>query len=289
MKKIKKVVIPVAGMGTRFLPVTKTVPKEMLPIIDKPTLHYLIEEAVNSGIEEVLLITNPYKKTVEDYFDISYELESRLLKSNKTKQLEMIQKISSMVKIYYIRQGEPLGTGHAISLAKVFVGDEPFAVMYGDDLIKSDIPCLKQLIDVYEKYDCNVIGVQKVDSSVVNRYGIIDYEDKNTGKIKGIVEKPTLDQAPSLYAGLGRYILKPEIFDEIEKLEPVNGEYYLTDAMIKLMNRQPFYDCRFNGTYYDIGNQFGYLKANIEYGLEREDIKEQLIKYLNNYKDKIIG
>ena len=186
----------------------------------------------------------------------------------------MLQKISSMVKIYYIRQGEPLGTGHAISLAKTFIGNEPFAIMYGDDLIKSEIPALKQLIDVYEKYDCNVIGVQKVDPNVVNRYGIIDYEDEKTGKIKGLVEKPKIGELPSNYAGLGRYILKSEIFDELEKIDKVNGEYLLTDAMLRLMKKQPFYDCRFEGIYYDIGNQFGYLKANIEYGLEREDIGE---------------
>ena len=285
MKKIRKAVIPVAGMGTRFLPVTKTIPKEMLPIINKPTLQYLIEEAVNSGIEEILLITNPYKKAIEDYFDVSYELEDRLLKNNKLEQLEMLQKISSMVKVYYIRQGEPLGTGHAISLAKVFVGDEPFAVMYGDDLIKM-IYLFKQLIDVYEKYDCNVIGVQKVDPNVVNRYGIIDYEDEKTGKIKGLVEKPKIGELPSNYAGLGRYILKSEIFDELEKIDKVNGEYLLTDAMLRLMKKQPFYDCRFEGIYYDIGNQFGYLKANIEYGLEREDIRGELMKYVNNFNEK---
>ncbi|NLL44804.1 MAG: UTP--glucose-1-phosphate uridylyltransferase [Mollicutes bacterium] len=286
MKKIRKAVIPVAGMGTRFLPVTKTIPKEMLPIINKPTLQYLIEEAVNSGIEEILLITNPYKKAIEDYFDVSYELEDRLLKNNKLEQLEMLQKISSMVKVYYIRQGEPLGTGHAISLAKTFIGNEPFAIMYGDDLIKSEIPALKQLIDVYEKYDCNVIGVQKVDPNVVNRYGIIDYEDEKTGKIKGLVEKPKIGELPSNYAGLGRYILKSEIFDELEKIDKVNGEYLLTDAMLRLMKKQPFYDCRFEGIYYDIGNQFGYLKANIEYGLEREDIRGELMKYVNNFNEK---
>lgn len=286
MKKIKKVIIPVAGLGTRFLPVTKTIPKEMLPIVDKPSLHYLIEEAVNSGIEEVLLITNSYKKTVEDYFDISYELESRLLKSNKISQLEMIKKISSLVKIYYTRQAEPLGTGHAILQAKSFIGNEPFAIMYGDNLIKNDIPCLKQLIDVYEKYDCNVIGVQKVDPNSVYLYGMIAYKDEKSGKIKGIIEKPMIEKTPSYYAGLGRYILKPEIFDELEKIDKVNGEYLLTDAMLRLMKKQPFYDCKFKGTYYDIGNQFGYIKANIEYGLDREDIKEELIKYLNDWKNK---
>ncbi len=282
MKKVRKAVIPVAGLGTRFLPVTKAVPKEMLPIIDKPTLQYIIEEAVNSGIEEILLITSPYKKAIEDHFDRSYELESRLEKSNKLDQLNMVRSIANLAKIYYIRQGEPLGSGHAVYAAKAFVGNEPFAVMYGDDLIKSDIPALKQLIDVYEKYDANVIGVQKVDASVVNRYGIIEYSDEEKGKIKGLVEKPSPDEAPSNYAGLGRYIVKPEIFDELEKLSKVNGEYLFTDAMLSLMKKQDFYDCKFKGTYYDIGNQFGYLKANIEYGLENKELKESLEKYLKN-------
>lgn len=287
MKKIRKAVIPVAGMGTRFLPVTKVIPKEMLPIIDKPTLQYIIEEAVNSGIEEILLITSPYKKTIEDHFDRSYELESRLEKSGKAQQLSMIKGISSLAKIYYIRQGEPLGSGHAVSLAKAFTGDEPFAVMYGDDLIKGEIPALKQLIAVYEKYDCNVIGVQQVEPNLVNRYGIIDYEDISTGKIKGLIEKPSINNAPSTKAGLGRYIVKPEIFDELAKISKVNGEYLFTDAMLSLMETQSFYDCQFKGTYFDIGHQFGYLKANIEYGLERSDIKEELIEYIEKLNKKV--
>jgi UTP--glucose-1-phosphate uridylyltransferase len=281
MKKIRKVVIPVAGMGTRFLPVTKAIPKEMLPIIDKPTLQYIIEEAVASGIEEILLITSPYKKAIEDHFDRSYELENRLEKSGKITQLELVKNLSSMANIYIIRQEEPLGTGHAISLAKTFVGNEPFAVMYGDDLIDSDVPALKQLIDVYEKYNCNVIGVQQVEKSTVNRYGIIEYENEIAGLIKGLVEKPSIETSPSTSAGLGRYILKPEIFDELELIPKVNGEYLLTDAMVALMKKQPFYDCKFEGTYYDVGNQFGYLKANIEYGLKRADLKEKIENYIN--------
>lgn len=281
MKKVRKAVIPVAGMGTRFLPVTKSVPKEMLPIIDKPTLQYIVEECVNSGIEEILFITSPYKRNVEDHFDQSFELETRLERNNKLKELEIVKNISKMCKIYYIRQGEPLGSGHAIKLAKSFIGDEPFAVLYGDDIIKSDIPALKQLIEVYEKYDANVIGIQEVDKNLVYKYGIIEFETEN--KIKSIIEKPSIEEAPSNFAGLGRYIVKPEIFDELDKLDKGKGnEYQFTDGMLNLMNSQDFYACKFKGTYYDIGNQLGYLKANIAFALDRDDLKDELKQYLKN-------
>lgn len=283
LKKIRKAVIPVAGMGTRFLPVTKSVPKEMLPIIDKPTLQYIVEECVNSGIEEILFITSPYKRNIEDHFDQSFELETRLERNNKLKELEIVKNISKMCRIYYTRQGEPLGSGHAIKLAKSFIGNEPFAVLYGDDLMKANTPVLKQLIDVYEKYDCNVIGVQKVDKKLVYKYGIIDFE--NGDKIKSIVEKPSIDEAPSNFAGLGRYIVKPEIFDELDKLEKGKGnEYQFTDGMLNLMKKQDFYACKFKGTYFDIGNQLGYLKANIAYALDRDDLKEDLLKYLKEIR-----
>lgn len=279
MKKVRKAVIPVAGMGTRFLPVTKSVPKEMLPIIDKPTLQYIVEECVNSGIEEILFITSPYKRNVEDHFDQSFELETRLERNNKLKELEIVKSISKMCKIYYTRQGEPLGSGHAIKLAKSFVNNEPFAVLYGDDLMKSKTPVLKQLIEVYEKYDANVIGVQEVDKKLVYKYGIIDFE--NGDKIKSIVEKPSIEEAPSNFAGLGRYIVKPEIFDELDKLDKGKGnEYQFTDGMLNLMKKQDFYACKFKGTYYDIGNQLGYLKANIAFALDRDDIKDELKQYL---------
>lgn len=285
MKKIRKAVIPVAGMGTRFLPATKSIPKEMLPIVDVPSLHYIVEEAVKSGIEEILFVISPYKKTIADYFDRSFELEVRLEKSNKFEQLEMIRNISNMCNFFYIRQGEPMGSGHAIKITKQFVGNEPFAVMYGDDLMKADVPVLKQLIDVYEEKDCNVIGVQKVKKEDLNKYGIIEYEDINTKKIKSLVEKPKIEDAPSDNAGVGRYIVKPEIFDELDKIVPAkNGEYQFTDAMLALMKKQDFYACEFDGTYYDIGNQFGYLKANIEYALSREDLKESLKDYLKGLK-----
>lgn len=280
MKKIRKCVIPVAGMGTRFLPATKATPKEMLPIIDKPTIQYIIEEAVASGIEEILLITSPYKNSVIDHFDKSYELESRLKENGKLDKLELVKSISELAKFTFIRQGEPKGSGHAIKLAKSFIGNEPFAVMYGDDIIKADVPVLKQLIDMYEKNDCNVIGVQEVDHSLVYKYGIIEYAD-NEGKIKRLVEKPSLEEAPSNDAGLGRYIVKPEIFDELENLETgANGEYQFSDAMLKLMQKQDFYACKFDGEYFDIGNQLGYLKANVAYALERDDVKDDFKKFL---------
>ena len=288
MKKIRKAVIPVAGMGTRFLPVTKAIPKEMLPIVDKPTLQYIIEEAVASGIEEILLITSPYKKAIEDHFDISYELTSRLEKSKKMEQVKMVEDISNLAKIYYIRQGEPLGSGHAINLAKSFVGDEPFAVMYGDDLMysKDESPVLKQLIDVYKKNDCNVIAVQEVDKSLVYKYGIIKYEDEISGKIDTIIEKPKVEEAPSNSAGLGRYIVKPEIFDKLEHLgKGAGNEYQFTDAMKELMKDQTFYACKFKGKYFDTGGQVGYLSANIHYALDREDLKEDLLKIIKEIKE----
>ncbi len=282
MQKIRKAVIPVAGLGTRFLPVTKAVPKEMLPIVDKPTLQYIVEEAVASGIEEILLITSPNKEAIINHFDRSFELEMRLEKSHKYEQLEMVRSISDLVHIYTIRQGEPLGSGHAVSLAESFVGKEPFAVLYGDDLIKGDIPALKELIEVYEKYDANVIGIQEVDPSVVSRYGIISYADRNTGKIASIIEKPKMEEAPSTSAGLGRYIVKPEIFDVLRELKAgANNEYQFTDAMLHLMKTQDFYACPFHGTYYDIGNQLGYVKANIAYALDRKELQEDLKEYMS--------
>ncbi len=284
MKKIRKCVIPVAGMGTRFLPATKATPKEMLPIIDKPTLQYIVEEATQSGIEEILFITSPYKNSVLDHFDKSYELESRLKESGKLDKLETVKNISSLAKFTYIRQGEPNGSGHAINLARSFVGDEPFAVMFGDDLMKSDVPVLKQLIDVYEKYDCNVIGVQEVDPKLVYKYGIIEYEN-NSEKIKNIIEKPSVEDAPSNHAGLGRYIVKPEIFDELDKLKRgIGNEYQFVDGMKALMKSQDFYACNFDGKYFDIGSQIGYLKANIEFALDREDLKKEVDAYIKTLK-----
>ena len=281
MKKVRKAVVLIAGMGTRFLPITKTCPKEMLPIIDKPIIHFIVEEIIESGIEEILFITSSYKKVIEDYFDQSYELESRLEKSGKTEQLKMVQDISTMANIYYVRQGEPLGTGHAVNLARSFVGDEPFALLYADNLVKGEVPAMKQLIETYEKYDCNVIGVQEVPADTIHLYGIMDYCDENSLKIKRMVEKPEVGSVKSTSAALGRYILKPEIFDEIGKIEMKNGEYCLTGAMETLMEKQDFYSCILDGAWYDTGNQTGYLKANIAYAFDDPKMKEQLLEFIS--------
>lgn len=285
MKKVRKAVIPVAGMGTRFLPITKSIPKEMLPIYDKPTIDYIIDEAIDSGIEEILLITSSYKKTIEDYFDRSFELEKRLEKSGKITLAEKVKKIGTKVKVFYIRQGEPMGSAHAISLAKNFINNEPFAVLYGDDLMMYETPVLRQLIDMYEKYDSNIIGVKEVDKDIVDRYGIVEYEDIETRKIKTIIEKPSIENAPSTSAGLGRYIVKPEIFDEIEKLEVgINGEYQFTDAMLNLMKYEDFYACMFDGKYFDTGNKLEYMKANIEFALKNKEVSDELNEYLKSFK-----
>lgn len=281
--KVRKAIIPVAGMGTRFLPVTKSIPKEMLPIVDKPTIQYIVEEAINSGIEEILFVTNSYKKSIEDYFDRSFELEKRLEQSGKLGQLEMIESVSSLAKFYYVRQGEPLGTGHAIMLVKEFVGNEPFAILYGDDIVDAEVPCLKQMIAVYEKYDCNVLCAEELDESMISSKGILEYENVETGKIKNIVEKPALEDAPSNHGSLGRYILKPEIFEELKKIDLVNGELLLTDAILLLMKKQPFYACQLQGKYYDVGSKFGFIKANLEFALKYQELKSDMLQYLESF------
>ncbi len=286
MKKITKAVIPVAGLGTRFLPITKSIPKEMLPIVDKPTLSYIIDECIASGITDILLITSPYKKVIEDYFDQNYELKRRLEEKNKIKELEGLNTKPDNVNIYFIRQGEPKGSGHAIKLAKSFIGDDSFAVLYGDDIMKSKIPALKQLIDVHEKTNANVIGSLEVDKEIVSRYGIIKFKDNNTNEIDTIVEKPTKEEAPSNYAGLGRYIVSSKIFDILENLSKgVGNEYQFTDAMKLLMEKEKFYACKLNAKYYDTGNKLEYLKANIDFSLDREELSKDLKEYINNIKD----
>jgi len=282
MKKITKAVIPVAGMGTRFLPITKSVPKEMLPIVDKPTLSYIIDECIESGITDILLITSPYKKVIEDYFDQNYELTKRMEEKDKQKELEALNTKPNNVNIYFIRQGEPQGSGHAIKLAKTFVGNDHFAVLYGDDIMKSNqTPALKQLIDIHEKTNANVIGCLEVDKNLSSKYGMIEFESIETGKIKTIIEKPSPEETPSNFAGLGRYIVSHNVFDILETLSKgVGNEYQFTDAMKKLMEREEFYACNLDATYYDTGSKIGYLKANIDYALEREELLEDLTKYL---------
>ena len=286
MRKITKAVIPVAGLGTRFLPITKSVPKEMLPIVDKPTLSYIIDECIESGITDILLITSPYKKVIEDYFDQSYELEKRLEEKEKYKELDYINTKPNNVNIYFIRQGEPQGSGHAIKLAKTFVGDDYFAVLYGDDLMKpnKDIPALKQLINVHEKTDGNIIGCLEVPKELAPKYGMIEFDNKNISKIKTIIEKPSVEDTPSNFAGLGRYIVSSNIFSILETLSKgVGNEYQFTDAMKKLMEKEDFYACNLDAIYYDTGSKIGYLKANIDYALERDDLKERLEVILKKY------
>lgn len=279
--KIKKVVIPVAGMGTRFLPVTKSIPKEMLPIVNKPTIQLLLEEAKEAGIEEVLFITNSRKESVLNHFKSDKELEEFLEKNSKLDELEELKNICNLFNIKSVIQPNPLGSGDAIYQAKEFIGNDPFAVMYGDDLIKGGC-ALKDLIEVYEKYDSNVIGVQAVPYDLTYKYGIISLKNKETLQIQELVEKPRKEEAPSNLAGLGRYIFKPEIFEELEKIKPhENGEYQLTDAITSLMKKQAFYAANFKGTYYDIGSKIGYLKANIAYAMDT-DMKDELKEFLNN-------
>lgn len=279
---IKKAVIPAAGLGTRFLPATKAQPKEILPIVDKPTIQYIIEECVQSGIEEILIITGRNKKCIEDHFDKSIELE---LESNgKQEMLEMVRGISDMVNIHFIRQKEPKGLGHAIQCAKTFVGNEPFAVLLGDDIVYNDEkPCLSQLINCYNEYKTSVLGVQEVSSENVSKYGIvggINIEDR-IYKVKELVEKPSIDKAPSNIAILGRYIITPKIFEILEETKPgKGGEIQLTDALLKLLEEEAIYAYSFEGRRYDVGDKQGFLEANIEYALRSEDLREGFTEYL---------
>ena len=284
--KIRKAIIPAADLGTRFLPATKAQPKEMLPIVDKPTIQYIIEEAIASGIEEILIITGRSKKCIEDHFDRSVELELELEKSGKQSMLDMVQDISNMVDIHYIRQKEPRGLGHAINCAKVFVGDEPFAILLGDDIVYNDQkPCLKQLIDCYNEYHTSVLGVQTVPHEKVNKYGIVDgtFVKDRVMKVKGLVEKPNIDEAPSDVAILGRYIVTPKIFEILDRTKPgKGGEIQLTDALLELMNEEEMYAYDFEGRRYDVGDKLGFLEATVEYALRRDDLKDKFTDYLKD-------
>ncbi|MBR1597413.1 MAG: UTP--glucose-1-phosphate uridylyltransferase GalU [Lachnospiraceae bacterium] len=287
-KQIKKAVIPAAGLGTRFLPATKAIPKEMLPLVDIPTIQYIVKEAVESGIEEILVITNSNKHCMENHFDRSYELESRLLESDKKEEYNMICDIANMANIYYVRQKEPKGLGHAILCSKSFIGDEPFAVLLGDDVVENHDgkPALKQLIDAYNQVQASIVGVQTVPEEDVSKYGIVepargeDIENKRV-KLRSMVEKPKMQDAPSRMAVLGRYVLTPEIFDYLETQTPgAGGEIQLTDAIKNLMISQSVYAYDFEGIRYDVGDKFGFIKATIEYALEREELRDKLQGYL---------
>jgi UTP--glucose-1-phosphate uridylyltransferase len=281
--KVCKAVIPAAGLSTRLLPATKAQPKEMLPIVDKPTIQYIVEEAIKSGIEDILIVTGRGKRAIEDHFDKSYELEEELKKKGKNDLLEIVQDISNLVNIHYIRQKEPKGLGHAIYCTKTFIGNEPFAVLLGDDIIDSEEPCLKQMLEVYEKYQSTIIGVQPVPDDDICKYGIIDCvkESERIYKVNDLVEKPNRDAAPSNIAILGRYIISPRIFEFLENAQPgKNDEIQLTDALKKLAEFENVYAYNFIGDRYDVGNKMGYLKAMVELALKREDLKDEFLAYL---------
>jgi len=286
--KIRKAIIPAAGLGTRFLPATKAQPKEMLPIVDKPTIQYIIEEAVVSGIEEILIVTGRNKKCIEDHFDKSVELEMELEKNHKDELLELVKNVSDMVDIHYIRQKEPRGLGHAISCANSFVGNEPFAILLGDDIVYTDQsqrPCLKQLIDCYNEYKTSILGVQSVNYENVSKYGIVDgiqVEDR-VCKVKGLVEKPSKEDAPSNTAILGRYIVTPKIFEILENTKPGKGnEIQLTDALRELIKSEAMYAYNFEGKRYDVGDKLGFLEATVEYALRKPELKDEFIEYLRS-------
>lgn len=282
--KVRKAVIPAAGLGTRFLPATKAQPKEMLPIVDKPTLQYIVEEAIDSGIEEILIITGRNKSSIENHFDRSIELELSLKESGKTEELELVQEISDMVNIHYIRQKEPKGLGHAIHCAKSFVGNEPFAVLLGDDIVYNpDYPCLKQMIDCYEQYGTTVLGVQEVEKENVSKYGIVDGSQLRDRiyEVKDLVEKPSMEEAPSNIAIMGRYVINSRIFDILEKTKPgKGGEIQLTDGLKTLANEEKMHAYIFEGKRYDVGNRLGFLEANIEYALRIDGLGDRLRAYL---------
>ncbi|WP_026693385.1 UTP--glucose-1-phosphate uridylyltransferase GalU [Peribacillus kribbensis] len=281
MKKIKKAIIPAAGLGTRFLPATKAMPKEMLPIVDKPTIQYIVEEAVASGIEDIIIVTGKGKRAIEDHFDHAYELEDTLSKRGKLHVLEMVQKSSNMVDIHYIRQKEPKGLGHAIWCARKFVGDEPFAVLLGDDIITSDVPCTKQLMNQYELTERTVIGVKQIPKTESHRYGMIDFSEHNERlyQVEHLVEKPSPAEAPSDLAIMGRYILTPDIFPFLERQEKgIGGEIQLTDAIQSLSLQQQVFAYQFEGKRFDVGEKLGFIMTNLEFALKDAELRGPLFE-----------
>ncbi len=278
-----KAVIPAAGLGTRLLPATKAQPKEMVPVVDKPTIQYVVEEAVASDIHDILIITGKGKRAIEDHFDRSLELESILENKKKHEELEEIRHISEMADIFYIRQKELLGLGHAVLQAKSHVNNEPFAVMLGDDLVFNEKPCIKQLLEVFQKYHSSVIGIEKVTPDVVHKYGVIKGEkvENKLYRIEDIIEKPPKEKAPSNLATIGRYVLTPTIFECLETTKPgVGNEIQLTDAIKLLLDKEDVYAFQFSGKRYDIGTKLGWIKAIIELSLSREDLKEEIKEYI---------
>lgn len=287
--RVKKAIIPAAGLGTRFLPATKAMPKEMLPIVDKPTIQYIVEEAVRSGIEDIIIVTGKGKRAIEDHFDFSFELEQNLFQKGKLDLLEEVQKPSKLVDIHYIRQKEPKGLGHAIWCARKFIGNEPFAVLLGDDIVKSDTPCLEQLINQYGKHQSSIIGVQQVPEDQVSRYGIVDGKQLNDRlySVSHLVEKPKQQESPSNVAIMGRYILTPQIFELLENQTPgAGGEIQLTDAIAELNQAEDVYAYEFEGIRYDVGEKLGFIKTTIDFALQRDDLRYDLLNYLTEIVKK---
>lgn len=293
-KEVKKAIVPAAGLGTRFLPVTKAQPKEMLPIVDKPAIQFIIEEAIASGIEDILIITGKHKRAIEDHFDKSLELEAALQEKGQQELLDLVQEISNLVDIYYVRQKELRGLGHAVYCARKFVGNEPFAVLLGDDIIDSEAPCLKQMQALYAELEGGVIAVQEVSPAEVERYGIIKGTPlrENLYRVEDVVEKPPRDLAPSLLGVVGRYVLEPEIFEVLGRTPPgAGGEIQLTDALKEIASRRPLYAYIFEGKRYDIGDKLGFLQATVEFALKRKELGAEFCAYLEKvvkeYKKKV--
>jgi UTP--glucose-1-phosphate uridylyltransferase len=287
--RIRKAVFPAAGLGTRFLPATKAQPKEMLPLVDKPIIQYVIEEAVAAGLQQIIIVTGRGKNAIEDHFDRSYELEKLLEGRGKTNLLEQVRAVSNMVTVAYVRQGEALGLGHAVLMARELVGDEPFAVMLGDDIIDSDVPCMKQMVEVFHRYEGPVIAVQQVPRSEISAYGVIDAlpekDDDRVYRVRDLVEKPPASQAPSDLAIIGRYILTPDIFDAlVQTHHDEGGEIQLTNGIRKLREQRPIWAYRFEGVRHDAGNKLGFLKATVEFALKRPDLGGPFRDYLKGLK-----
>ena len=284
MQKITKAIIPAAGFGTRFLPATKSQPKEMLPVVDKPTIQYIVEEAVESGIEDILIVIGRYKSVIEDHFDRSVELEMELEKKGKYDLLEQIQDIAGMANIQFVRQKTALGLGHAVYCAKNFIGNEPFAVMLGDDIVDSpEYPCLKQMMDLYEREQCSILGVKEVALQDIHKYGVVDGDKIAEGlyTVRSLVEKPKAEAAPSNVAIMGRYIITPAIFDILEKTAPGAGnEIQLTDALKTLATKEKMLAYAFKGRRHDVGDKLGFLQATVEFALQREDLRDNFLAYL---------
>ncbi|QHE53623.1 UTP--glucose-1-phosphate uridylyltransferase GalU [Pontibacillus sp. HMF3514] len=285
---IKKAIIPAAGLGTRFLPATKAMPKEMLPIVDKPTIQYIVEEAIDSGIEDIIIVTGKGKRAIEDHFDHAFELEESLVKKEKLELLEKVKQ-SSKVEIHYIRQKEPMGLGHAVWCARKFIGDEPFAVLLGDDIVESDTPCLKQLIEQYEETRSSVVGVKSVPEDETHRYGIIDPSDQEGDRyhVRNFIEKPQPGDAPSNLAIMGRYILTPEVMMFLDKQEVgAGGEVQLTDAIQKLNEIQRVFAYEFQGDRYDVGEKLGFIKTSIELALKRDELRPELLHFIEDLLER---